>query len=118
MSKPKKMSALNKAKATVKQQALLIQKLDTEVGSLKASLSLAETQLTEARRRTLPIGNSEGAAGEMSFLPVYVTEVKIERPVYSFASERGGFQKHVAGLATATIICQGQPVYYPPVKKG
>lgn len=58
------------------------------IKKLKADGALAEARLSEARRRTVPMGPN-GDRGEINFLPLWVEEVKYESDTKTLYSERG-----------------------------
>lgn len=78
----------------------------------RARISTLETQLTEARRRTIPMGDGS----ELNFLPLGIESMDISSEPLCIGSERG-FKQMVRGPVTARIIAHGDAVYFPPGKK-
>jgi hypothetical protein len=87
----------------------IIERLEGEVRVLRASAERFEEKLTEARRRTVPMGHGDE---DINFLPLFVSKFKIDqnfREISSWSGER----RMVAGRATAIITCQGDVVMSP-----
>lgn len=89
-------------------------KLQLENAARALRIVELETQLGEARRRTIPIG-MHGQGGEGNFLPLYIEKMDVRHDIRRIHS-LSGESAVVCGLARATIECVGDIVYFPPPK--
>lgn len=91
-----------------------LQRLIAETDSKDRRITELETQLQEARRRTIPLGDGS----ELNFLPVLVERVEIKPEMRELRTWSEPLLRHYAtGNVRATIICSGPVVHYPkPVK--
>lgn len=73
-----------------------------------------EVQLTEARRRTIPIGPN-GQNGELNFMPLYIEKVEMTARLHEITSAHG--REVVSGRAEAVIHAVGDVLYNTPIAK-
>lgn len=121
MRKPKKLTPLGRAKKSIREYVARIVGLTGQVSGLQLELAALRVQLDEARRRTIPYGNTgvrgDLSNGELNFLPLFIERVEINHNVRTFETYSGG-QIAVAGQTTAVIHVRGDIVHYPgPAKK-
>lgn len=86
-----------------------IEQLEGEVRALRAGAERFAERLNEARRRTVPLRNGDS---DVSFLPLYVTKMNINRDIKEWHSA-SGWSGFTVGKSTATIECDGDIVMSP-----
>lgn len=90
--------------------------LTTQLEQSKERERVLETQLLEARRRSLPIG-FKGEHGEINFLPLFVTSVDMKSEMIDCTRLNNDIQRYAVGRCRATIEVEGSTIIYSEIKK-
>lgn len=112
MRKPKKLTAIGKIRAALKAAVVVQEVRLNTITRLAAQIKELETQLNEARRRTLPLG-LHGSGGEANFLPSHIEKVETKVDICEVRSGSGA-RDYATSRSHAVIHVVGDIVYYPP----
>src|SRR5208282_4634751 len=107
------------ARKPTKQQQIetLTKQLNEAQVALRIQETAHEVQLSEARRRTIPIGPNGDK--EINFLPVYITNVEIIHDIREIQTRDGSILRDfVTGAARCRIEARGDVVQVNTLTKG
>lgn len=93
----------------IRQLKAQVKSLEATIAARDRSVERLEVQVTEARRRTIPIGHPSESTCDANFLPSHITRLEPHTDVVTAQDNRGNLHRY-AGRTTIKLEAIGEVV--------